>query len=304
MTQKLAFVFPGQGSQFVGMLDGFISSNHEIVTAACTEASDVLGYDMAQLIALDPRQYLNQTKFTQPALLTAGVIAWRTWLNDNNEDYPSMLAGHSLGEYTALVCAEAMTFAEGLRLVAKRGELMQQAVAPGVGAMAAILGLNYDQVKQICDTGAQIANINAPGQIVIAGTTQSVAAAIERAKAAGAKRAILLPVSVPSHCDLMRPAAEQFSSNLAAIAWRKPKFVVIHNFDVQPHSDAVAICDVLQKQLYSPVRWVETIEYFMQHGILEILECGPGKVLTGLNKRVAPLLTVRAINESLGAGLC
>lgn len=303
MTQKLAFVFPGQGSQAVGMLDSFIADNHEIVANTCAEASDVLGYDMAQLIALDPKQQLNRTEFTQPALLTAGVIAWRIWVNEN-EDRPSMLAGHSLGEYTALVCAEAMTFAEGLKLVAKRGELMQLAVAPGEGAMAAVLGLELEQVKQICDIGVQAANINAPGQIVIAGTTEAVAAAIERAKAAGAKRAILLPVSVPSHCELMRPAAEQLAEHLAAVAWRKPKFAVVHNFDVQSHDNAAAICDVLQKQLYSPVRWIETIEYFMQHNVTEILECGPGKVLTGLNKRIAPLLTVRAISESLGAGLC
>lgn len=294
MAQNLAFVFPGQGSQSLGMLDSFSAINPEVVAAACAEASDILGYDMAQLIALDPKQQLNQTEFTQPALLTAGVIAWRIWLNDN-EERPSMLAGHSLGEYTALVCAEAMTFAEALKLVAKRGELMQQAVAPGVGAMAAILGLDYDQVRQICDTGVQAANINAPGQIVIAGTAEAVAAAIERAKAAGAKRAILLPVSVPSHCELMRPAAERFASHLATVAWCKPKLTVVHNFDVQPHNEAAAICAVLQKQLYSPVRWVETIEYFMQHGVSEILECGPGKILTGLNKRIAP---------SLGAELC
>jgi len=303
MTQKLAFVFPGQGSQAIGMLDSFIADNLEIVAATCAEASDTLGYDMAQLIAIDSKQQLNKTEFTQPALMTAGVIAWRIWLHESDER-PSMLAGHSLGEYTALVCAEAMTFAEGLKLVAKRGELMQQAVAPGVGAMAAILGLDLEQIKQICDVGVQAANINAPGQIVIAGTAEAVAAAIERAKIVGAKRAILLPVSVPSHCELMHPAAEQLASHLAAIAWRKPKFTIVHNFDVRSHDSAAAICDVLQKQLYSPVRWIETIEYFMQHNVTEILECGPGKVLTGLNKRIAPLLTVRAISESLGAGLC
>lgn len=303
MTHKLAFVFPGQGSQSVGMLDNFISVNSDIVAAACAEASDILGYDMARLIALDPNQQLDKTEFTQPALLTAGVIAWRIW-HDENEERPSILAGHSLGEYTALVCAEAITFAEGLRLVAKRGALMQQAVAPGVGAMAAILGLGFEQVCQICDTDVQAANINAPGQIVIAGTAEAVAVAIEKAKIAGAKRAILLPVSVPSHCELMRPAAEQFAADLALVNWCKPKITVLHNFDVQPHDSATNICEVLQKQLYSPVRWIETIEYFMHHGVTEIIECGPGKVLTGLNKRIAPLLTVNAINESLGAKLC
>ena len=304
MTSKLAFVFPGQGSQFVGMLNDFFADNPAIVNAACEEASDVLGYDIAKLITEDAER-LNKTEYTQPALLTAGVIAWRIWQQECTEK-PVMLAGHSLGEYAALVCASALSFADGLKLVAMRGELMQQAVAPGAGAMAAILGLELPAVEQICaNSGAvQAANLNAPGQIVIAGTSEAVAVAIENAKALGAKRAILLPVSVPSHCMLMLPAAEKFMEHLQKVQWQKPLLPVIHNYDVQAHAEAKDICNVLTKQLYSPVRWIETIEYFVGHGVTEIVECGPGKVLTGLNKRIAPALVVRAISESLGADLC
>lgn len=313
MAQKIAFVFPGQGSQSVGMLDGFAADYPEIVASTCAEASAVLGYDIADLIARDPEQKLNQTQYTQPALLTAGVIAWRVWQNDALET-PALFAGHSLGEYTALVCANALSFADGLQLVAKRGELMQTAVPAGTGAMAAILGLELDQINQICaevvasgtidNAIVQAANLNAPGQIVIAGSTAAVEMATTLAKNAGAKRAIMLPVSVPSHCELMRVAAEQLAPYLAAVQWHEPQVAVVHNFDVATHKDAEKISVALQKQLYSPVRWIETVEYFAQQGITEIVECGPGKVLTGLNKRIAPNLQVRAITESLGAGIC
>lgn len=317
MSHNIAFVFPGQGSQAVGMLGSLIADNKDIVDSACQEASAVLGYDMAQLIESDPEQKLNNTEYTQPALLTVGVIAWRIW-QDDYAVQPKFLAGHSLGEYTALVCAKALSFTEGLKLVAKRGELMQQAVAPGVGAMAAILGLTLEQVNDICNSVGfasravpgssiglvQAANINAPGQIVIAGNLAAVEAAIEKTKNAGAKRAIMLPVSVPSHCELMRPAADQFVNYLAAVKWQKPQIPVIHNYDVTAHDDAASICTALQKQLYSPVRWVETVEYFVQQGIDEIIESAPGKVLTGLNKRIAPTLNLRSVSESLGAGLC
>lgn len=288
--QKLAIVFPGQGSQSVGMLNNYNLEHPEIVAAACQEASDILGYDMADLIANDPQQQLNQTAFTQPAMLTAGVIAWRIRLQ-TQAALPSILAGHSLGEYTALVCAKALSFAEGLKLVAKRGELMQNSVPPGTGAMAAILGLDLTAVQTICTkaTGiVQAANINAPGQIVIAGEAKSVAEAIEIAKTSGAKRAIMLPVSVPSHCELMRTAAEEFASYLALAGWQRPQLPVIHNYDITSHDDAASICQALEKQLYNPVRWVETIEYFVQTGITEIIECGPGNVLAGLNKRIVP----------------
>lgn len=309
MLQKIAFVFPGQGSQAVGMLSPLIADNKALVDSICQEASDVLGYDIAALIEHDAEQKLNKTEYTQPALLTVGYIAWRIWQLDN-ELQPKFLAGHSLGEYTALVCAKALSFEDGLSLVAKRGELMQEAVAPGVGAMAAILGLELQQINEICakinpDAGVvQAANINAPEQIVIAGNAKAVDFAIEQTKNAGAKRAILLPVSVPSHCVLMRPAADKFVKYLAAVKWQKPVLPVVHNYDVRTHDDADGICAALQKQLYSPVRWVETIEYFVQQGIEEVIESTPGKVLTGLNKRIAPALNLRSVNESLGAGLC
>lgn len=297
MSHKLAIVFPGQGSQSLRMLDSYMAINSALVTQICEEASDVLGYDIAKLIAEDETK-LNQTEYTQPALLTAGVIGWRLWQAEDHQQ-PAMLAGHSLGEYTALVCAGALTMDEGLKLVAKRGALMQQAVAPGVGAMAAILGLELAQVNAICasvDGIVQAANLNAPGQIVIAGTKVAVEIAIEAAKAAGAKRAIMLPVSVPSHCVLMRDAADEFMRSLEAVNWQQPRIPVVHNFDVSSHTDAASICQVLAKQLYSPVRWIETIEYFVQQGVTEVIECGPGKVLTGLNKRITPQL--------VGAGVC
>lgn len=297
MSHKLAIVFPGQGSQSLRMLDSYIASNSTLVTQICEEASDVLGYDIAKLIAEDETK-LNQTEYTQPALLTAGVIGWRLWQAEDHQQ-PAMLAGHSLGEYTALVCANALTLVEGLKLVAKRGALMQQAVAPGAGAMAAILGLELAQVNAICasvDGIVQAANLNAPGQIVIAGTKVAVEIAIEGAKAAGAKRAIMLPVSVPSHCVLMRDAADEFMHSLEAVNWQQPSIPVVHNFDVARHTDATSICQALAKQLYNPVRWIETIEYFVQQGVTEVIECGPGKVLTGLNKRIAPQL--------VGAGVC
>lgn len=291
MDQKLAIIFPGQGSQSVGMLNAWQASHPATVNAACTEASNILGYDIAQLIANDADK-LNQTAYTQPAMLTAGVIAWRI-RQELGAQQPCILAGHSLGEYTALVCANALYFADGIKLVAKRGELMQKAVAPGTGAMAAILGLDLEQVKNICMQAkglVQAANINAPGQIVIAGLSEFVEKAIEIAKLSGAKRAIMLPVSVPSHCDLMRPAAEEFVSYLANIHWQAPQIPVLHNYDIATHNDAASMCTVLEKQLYNPVRWVETIEYFVQNGISEIIECGPGNVLTGLTKRIAPHL--------------
>jgi len=298
MSHNIAFVFPGQGSQTAGMLNEMLSNHKSVVSAFCQEASEVLGYDLAQLIAQDPEQNLNKTEYSQPALLTVGVISWHIWQQDCAVQ-PKFLAGHSLGEYTALVCAQALSFAEAVKLVAKRGALMQQAVAPGEGAMAAILGLNLEQVRDICNNVAAVqpANINAPGQIVISGRAKAVEQAIEQAKNLGAKRAIMLPISVPSHCVLMQPAADKFVDFLAAVNWQKPLIPVIHNYDVRAHSTASSICEALQSQLYSPVRWVETIEYLVQQGIDEIIESAPGKVLTGLNKRIAPTL-------NLGSVLC
>lgn len=304
MHKNLALVFPGQGSQALGMLDPFIADNPEIVANTCAEASKVLGYDVAQLIKEGPQEQLNQTIYTQPLLLTAGVAAFRIWQSLHGEQ-PVILAGHSLGEYTALVCAGALSFAEGLGLVAKRAELMQNAVPTGQGAMAAILGLELSQIKQICaNVDAQAANINAPGQIVVAGTTEAVNLVMARAKDLGAKRAILLPVSVPSHCMLMEGAALELGKTLQTINWQIPAIDVLHNYDVAMHKDAAGICNALQQQLFNPVRWVESIEYMMQHGITEIVECGPGKILTGLNKRIAPQLNCRALSEGLQLNLC
>lgn len=304
MNNKLAFIFPGQGSQAVGMLDPFIADNPDLVADICAEASSVLGYDMLELIARDPEQCLNHTEYTQPALLTAGFVAWKNW-QESCDQQPILLAGHSLGEYTALVCAGAITFAEGLQLVAKRGQLMQSAVPSGEGAMAAILGLELSQIEEICaNVDAQAANINAPGQIVVAGTSQGVDLVIDKAKALGAKRALLLPVSVPSHCYLMRDAAEQLGVELRNLNWRAPKINVVHNYDVQSHVDSEGIINALEKQLFSPVRWIECIEFMVQQCVSEFLECGPGKVLTGLNKRIVPAITTRAMSEHLGVGLC
>ncbi len=305
MTQKLALVFPGQGSQTIGMLHDFIALDAEIAADVCAEASTALGYDIAKVIAQDATR-LDQTEVTQPALLVAGVIAWRIWCT-RNDVMPAFLAGHSLGEYTALVCAGALSLSAAVQLVAKRGALMQQAVAPGVGAMAAILGLDLATVENICVDVAntvgivQVANINAPGQIVIAGVTAAVTAATEEAKAQGAKRAITLPVSVPSHCTLMRTAATEFMQDLMAIEWQAPRIPVVHNVDVKTHIGSDEICLALQQQLFNQVRWVETVEYFAQQGVTEIIECGPGKVLTGLNKRIAPQLLVQDYTQSISS---
>lgn len=291
MKENISVVFPGQGSQSVGMLNAYTQTHPNIVAEVCKEASDVLGYDMAEMIATDPNGLLNQTTHTQPAMLTAGVIAWRIRQAEGLAN-AKFLAGHSLGEYTALVCANAISFADAVKLVAVRGQLMQQAVGPGVGGMAAVLGLDLEQVNEICISvgGVQPANINAPGQIVIAGYLKSVEQAIEKAKLAGSKRAIMLPVSVPSHCELMYVAAMEFVSHLSHVKWQRPTIPVIHNYDVAAHSDAKNICKALEMQLFNPVRWVETIEYFVHQGITEIVECGPGNVLAGLTKRIAPQL--------------
>lgn len=291
MKEKLAIVFPGQGSQKVGMLDSYKATNPDIVNDACIEASDTLGYDMATLIALDPNQQLNQTIFTQAAMLTAGVIAWRI-RQASGAKAASILAGHSLGEYTALVCADAIPFATALKLVTKRAELMQSAVAKGTGAMAAIIGLELAQINAVCTEigGVWPANINAPGQIVVAGLVNSVTLATEKAKGLGAKRAIILPVSVPSHCELMGVIASEFLGYLTEVKWCKTSIPVVHNYDVGIHNDADSLCHVLAQQLSNPVRWIETIEYFISAGVTEIEECGPGNVLTGLNKRIAPQL--------------
>ncbi|STR45270.1 ACP S-malonyltransferase [Iodobacter fluviatilis] len=285
----LAFVFPGQGSQSIGMMNGW--ADLAVVKATFDEASAILGEDLWQMVADGPAELLNATINTQPLMLTAGVAVWRAWQAQGGVQ-PEVLAGHSLGEYTALVAAEALSFGDALQLVRLRATAMQDAVPAGTGAMAAILGLADDQIIAACEEVAQgevvaAVNFNSPGQVVIAGSKAAVERACEACKARGAKRAMLLPVSVPSHCALMRPAAEKLQQKLDTIVINTPVIPVLHNADVAAYSDAAQIKDALVRQLYEPVRWVETITKMANDGITVIAECGPGKVLAGLNKRIA-----------------
>src|SRR5690554_5045811 len=290
MTQTLAFVFPGQGSQAVGML-AELAADHPQIGDTFAEAADALGYDLWQLCQGGPEADLNRTDRTQPAILAASVALWRLWLA-KTDVRPAFVAGHSLGEYSALVAAGVIGFADALRLVERRGQLMQQAVAEGEGGMAAILGLEDEQIIQLCSEAAQgevvsAVNFNAPGQVVIAGQAAAVQRAIDGCKAAGAKRAIALPVSVPSHCALMRPAAEQLAKDFAGLSWQSPQITLVQNVTARPAVDLDALRSQLVEQLYSPVRWVESVEYMAAQGVTDLIECGPGKVLSGLNKRCA-----------------
>ncbi len=286
---KLAFVFPGQGSQSLGMLSEMAAVN-PIVEHTFTEASDVLGYDLWDIVQNGPVERLNETQVTQPAMLAAGVAIWRAWQKFGGTQ-PEVMAGHSLGEYTALVCAGALQFKDAVSLVADRGHYMQHAVPAGEGAMAAILGLDDTAVIAACAIAAEgeivaAVNFNSPGQVVIAGQTEAVKRAVESAKEAGAKRAIVLPVSVPSHCQLMEPAAHDLAERLQKIPMSVPSVKIINNVDVANESDPEAIRDALIRQLCNPVRWVESIEKMINDGAQAIVECGPGKVLVGLNKRI------------------
>jgi len=286
---SFAFIFPGQGSQSVGMLSE-LAENNPVVTDTFAEASSALGYDLWALVQNGPAEALNQTDRTQPAMLTAGVACWRVWQQQGGPN-PSMMAGHSLGEYTALVCSDAMSLADGAGLVADRGRFMQQAVAAGEGAMAAVLGMDDEAVIELCRDAADgevlsAVNFNSPGQVVIAGNTVAVERATVMAKERGAKRAIVLPVSVPSHCSLMTPAAEKLQERLSAITITAPGIAVINNADVEAPSAPEQIKQALVKQLSSPVRWVETINRMSADGVISAIECGPGKVLAGLNKRI------------------
>lgn len=289
-THNLAFVFPGQGSQSLGMLSD-LAINHNEVKQAFERASDALGKDLWSIVTLGPEESLNQTQNTQPAMLAAGVAVWEVWCKQSTIQ-PHWMAGHSLGEYTALVCSGAISFEDAIKLVAVRGQLMQEAVPPGVGAMAAILGLEDHEVVNICEQAAEdeivsAVNFNAPGQVVIAGNTAAVERAMLSAKAAGAKRALLLPVSVPSHCALMQSAAEKLDTYLLNTVIDTPKTTLIHNVDVASHNAPKVIRNVLKEQLYKPVRWVDTIKFMSDQGVARFIECGPGKVLIGLNKRIA-----------------
>lgn len=287
---NLAFVFPGQGSQSVGMVSA-LAEGYPEVKHTFERASDALGKDLWSIVTQGPETELNQTHNTQPALLAAGVAIWEVWCKQSGIR-PAWMAGHSLGEYTALVCSEALSFEDAIRLVAARGRLMQEAVPAGVGAMAAILGLEDHQVVKVCADAAEnevvsAVNFNAPGQVVIAGHAAAVERAMAIAKEAGAKRAVQLPVSVPSHCALMRPAAEKLDERLQNTAIDVPKMTLIHNVDVTAHSAPEVIRSVLKEQLYKPVRWVDSIKFMHDQGVARFVECGPGKVLVGLNKRIA-----------------
>lgn len=296
---KFAFFFPGQGSQSIGMMQGLESQ--PVVKQTFEEASEVLAVDFWKM-ATEANDDINLTQHTQPIMLTAGIATWRVYQAMGGQ-LPAAMAGHSLGEYTALVAAGAISFADALPLVKFRAEVMQQAVPEGQGAMAAILGLDDDSVRAVCHEAAQgqvaqAVNFNSPGQVVIAGDKAAIERGMELAKAKGAKRALPLPVSVPSHCDLMKPAAERLRDYLQSVTVQAPVVPVLHNADVAAYSDAAKIKDALVRQLHSPVRWVETVQQLASQQILNSAECGPGKVLTGLAKRIVAEATCSAlINE-------
>ncbi|MFJ5445256.1 ACP S-malonyltransferase [Methylobacillus methanolivorans] len=296
---KFAFFFPGQGSQSVGMMQGF--GDLAIIKDTFVEASDTLGVDFWRM-ATEPNDALNQTTNTQPLMLAAGVATWRAWQAQGG-NLPSVFAGHSLGEYTALVAAGIVSYEKALPLVRFRAEVMQRAVAEGVGAMAAVLGLDDDTVRAACAEAAQgevleAVNLNSPGQVVIAGHKAAVERGIEAAKAKGAKRALLLPVSVPSHCALMKPAADELAGYLQDIDFASAQIPVLHNADVAAYDDAAKVKDALVRQLYNPVRWVETVQAVHASGVVASAECGPGKVLAGLVKRtVAELPCLALVNQ-------
>ncbi|MBR9883859.1 MAG: ACP S-malonyltransferase [Oceanospirillales bacterium] len=303
MSQSLAFVFPGQGSQHLGMLSE-LAEQHPIIEQTFQEASDALGQDLWSLAQSGPEELLNSTENTQPVLLTSGVALWRLW-EQLGGSAPSVMAGHSLGEYTALVCAGAINFADGVRLVRARGEFMQSAVPAGAGGMAAILGLDDEAVAEACAGAAQgqvvsAVNFNCPGQVVIAGEKAAVERGIEACKAAGAKRAIALPVSVPSHCALMKPAAERMGEALASIDLRMPIIKVVQNVTAEAPSDIDELKANLLAQLYSPVLWTDSVRNMVTCGVTTTVECGPGKVLAGLNKKIDRALEVVAINDEAG----
>ena len=287
---NFAFFFPGQGSQSLNMMAGF--DDMAVVKNTFVEAGDALSQDLWAMMNTDA-QAINDTINTQPLMLAAGVATWRAYQALGGRT-PAALAGHSLGEYSALVAAGSLDFADAVRLVRLRAQLMQEAVPQGAGAMAAILGLEDDAVRAVCAAAeaelsgevAEAVNFNSPGQVVIAGSAAAIARAAELAKAAGAKRALPLPVSVPSHCRLMQPAAAKLAAALQDTAFRQPEIRVIHNADVAAYTDIAQIKDALVRQLYSPVRWTETVALLVQEGITESAECGPGKVLAGLAKRI------------------
>lgn len=308
MSQPLALMFPGQGSQQLGMLRE-LAERYSVVGTTFEEAEDALSYDLWKVVQEGPEASLNATACTQPALLASSVAIWRVW-QELEGPRPTVMAGHSLGEYSAMVCAGVISFAEGIKLVRLRGDAMQQAVPAGHGGMAAILGLDNAAVEAACDKAAQgdvvsAVNYNAPGQVVIAGSKAAVDRAIAACQEAGAKRAMPLPVSVPSHCALMKPAAESLSEAMQSIDLRAPRYSVIQNVDARAHADVETLRTRLVEQLYRPVRWTDCVEAMSAQGAETFIECGPGKVLTSLNKRIVRGSKGLAINDpdSLSAAL-
>lgn len=308
MSQPLALIFPGQGSQQLGMLRE-LAERYSVVGTTFEEASNALGYDLWKVVQEGPEATLNATACTQPALLSASVAIWRVW-QELEGPRPTIMAGHSLGEYSAMVCAGVMGFAEGVQLVRLRGEAMQEAVPAGEGAMAAILGLADDAVEAACAQAAQgdvvaAVNYNSPGQVVIAGSKAAVERAIVACQEAGAKRAMALPVSVPSHCELMRPAAERLAVAMQSVELRAPRYTVVQNVDAKAHADIDTLRTRLIEQLCQPVRWSSCVEAMVAQSVNVFIECGPGKVLTGLNKRIARGAKGLAVNDpdSLDAAL-
>jgi len=303
-SEQLAFVFPGQGSQKVGMLAQIVDA-FPVVKQTFAEASDALGYDMWALIQQGPQEELNLTEKTQPILLASSVALWRVWQQKNGVQ-PSLLAGHSLGEFSALVCAGAIGFADAVKLVRARGQFMQTAVPLGQGAMAAVLGLEDAQLIQICEDASkdggvvEAVNFNAPGQVVIAGTVAAVDRAIELCKAAGSKRALPLPVSAPFHTSLMRPAGDKLQAAMAELKFTAPSIPVVHNVHAQPEVDPEKIKAILFEQIFSPVRWVQCVQYMGNQGITVAIECGPGKVLGGLIKRIDKNISSLSIEDCAG----
>lgn len=306
---KLAFVFPGQGSQSVGMMLGYEGLPE--IRETFDQASVAFGEDLWEVVAEGPAEKLNRTTYTQPVMLVAGIAVYRAWAKSGGPQ-PHILAGHSLGEYTALVASGALPLEVAVPLVRHRAAAMQQAVPEGAGAMAAILGLSDDAVLEVCREAAQgevleAVNFNAPSQVVIAGSRSAVSRGADLAKARGAKRSVLLPMSVPAHCSLMRPAAHSLEAYLSKVTVSAPVVPVVQNADVASHSDPAAIKDALARQLYSPVRWVQTVTHLAGQGVTHLVECGPGKVLAGLNKRIASnfgqysLADASSLQEALAA---
>ncbi len=303
MKQNLAFVFPGQGSQSVGMMSD-LNEAHPVVKETFDEASETFGQDMWKLAQEGPQELLAQTEITQPIMFVAGVAAWRAW-EKASDIRPALMAGHSLGEYSAYVCSGSISLQEGIALVKRRGELMRDACPGGQGKMAAIIGLDDDKTISVCADAAQgqvvqAVNFNAPGQVVIAGDSDAVDRAVELAKEAGARKAMPLAVSVPCHSDLMKPAAEELAEKLRATTISAPSIPVVNNIDAQIELDPEKIREKLIVQLYSPVLWVASVNTMVEKGIEVMVECGPGKVLSGMNKRVSRSLSVSSIQDQAG----